>query len=51
LLHIPRFVTVSYAFCNRFSEELAQGIFEHILLVRGHFYELSINESRCFVCP
>ena len=28
---IPHFATVSYAFCKRFPEELAQEIFEHIL--------------------
>ena len=28
---IPHFATVSYAFCNRFPEELAEEIFEHIL--------------------
>lgn len=28
---IPHFATVSYAFCQRFPEELAQEIFEHIL--------------------
>ena len=28
---IPHFATVSYAFCNRFPEELAAEIFEHIL--------------------
>ena len=28
---IPHFATVSYAFCNRFPEELSQEIFEHIL--------------------
>ena len=28
---IPHFTTVSYAFCKRFPEELAQEIFEHIL--------------------
>lgn len=28
---IPHFATVSYAFCNRFPEELASEIFEHIL--------------------
>ena len=29
--HIPHFATVSYAFCKRFPEELAEEIFEHIL--------------------
>ncbi len=28
---IPHFATVSYAFCKRFPEELAEEIFEHIL--------------------
>ena len=28
---IPRFATVSYAFCNRFPDELTTEIFEHIL--------------------
>ena len=31
LEEIPHFATVSYAFCKRFPEELAQEIFEHIL--------------------
>ena len=29
--NIPHFATVSYAFCKRFPEELAEEIFEHIL--------------------
>ena len=28
---IPHFATVSYAFCNRFPQELAEEIFEHVL--------------------
>ena len=28
---IPHFATVSYAFCQRFPEELTQEIFEHTL--------------------
>ena len=28
---IPHFATVSYAFCNRFPEELSEEIFDHIL--------------------
>lgn len=31
LENIPHFATVSYAFCNRFPEELSEEIFEHIL--------------------
>ena len=31
LEEIPHFATVSYAFCQRFPEELTQEIFEHIL--------------------
>ncbi len=31
LEEIPHFATVSYAFCNRFPEELTEEIFEHIL--------------------
>lgn len=31
LEEIPHFATVSYAFCKRFPEELAEEIFEHIL--------------------
>ena len=29
--NIPHFATVSYAFCNRFPEELSEEIFDHIL--------------------
>ena len=29
--HIPHFATVSYAFCQRFPDELTSEIFEHIL--------------------
>ena len=31
LENIPHFATVSYAFCNRFPEELSEEIFDHIL--------------------